>query len=84
MRIIDRYIEVLLEDDEDACNFPRLQQQGYRADLAAQITAHELTVARIDREIAALSQKPISLPSDNDHWPDEPPEEEDGVAYDYR
>ena len=66
VRSINIFTEVLLENVDMLSANPRLALIESRAVLASQITAHELTVARIDREIAAMSQNHISLPSDSD------------------
>lgn len=55
--------------------------QPYRQNIVSQITAHELTIARIDREIAALERE-LGIKSPRDPEPVTHPSDERGEGED--
>lgn len=69
VRIVEAFTDELLKHIDVALEYPALEPQDYRANLAAQIGAHELTIARLDREIAALEQTINASPKISDTSP---------------
>lgn len=70
VRIVEAFTDELLKHIDVALEYPALEPQDYRANLAAQIGAHELTIARLDREIAALEEAIKALPEVSDTVPE--------------